>query len=65
MLKAKKSLLAPLYEKVCNCTDSQLRSLLDEDPATAQRRQLLVSRLALLKKAKGEIEATVGSTVVM
>ena len=57
--QAKAILLEPLYKQVGGITDEQLRLLLGDDPETAARRELLLSRTALLRKAQDEIMAAV------
>jgi hypothetical protein len=59
VLQAKTLLLEPLYKQVGGITDEQLRLLLGDDPETAARRELLLSRTALLRKAQDEIMSAI------
>jgi len=53
--QAKSSLLQPLYAKIGGITDEQLRQLLGDEPEMAKRRETLIQRVDLLKKAQEEI----------
>ena len=57
VLQAKTVLLEPLYKQVGGITDEQLRLLLGDDPETAARRETLIMRSGLLRKAQEEILA--------
>jgi GTPase SAR1 family protein len=55
VLQAKKTLLSPLYQEVGGVSDEQLQQLLGEDQAAVERRASVAQRLALLRKAREEI----------
>jgi len=55
--QTKTSLLKPLYAKIGGITDEQLRQLLGDEPEVAKRREMLSSRVSLLRKASEDIKA--------
>lgn len=55
VLQSKKKLLDKLHAEVANSDDMQLKRILSEDEGTIKRRELLVTRLKLLKSASEEV----------
>jgi len=57
--QAKSVILQPLLQQIGGITDEQLRTLLGDDPETAKRRETLIMRVGLLRKAQDEILAAI------